>query len=77
MTATYSRQQKTYTPHSNGSQPHTIDPAEFCELAVSSRRLIRQDDQHAGLRGLQDLESGEQFWVSESRLTAFSLSVES
>jgi hypothetical protein len=47
-----------------------ITAAEFCNLLVSHRRMIRSDQRGALLRGLQDLDSGEIFYTDERRLLA-------
>jgi hypothetical protein len=46
----------------------SVAPAEYCELAVSSRPLIRWDDASQGLKGLRDTVTGEFFVVDASRL---------
>lgn len=50
-----------------------IAPAEYCELAISSRPLIRWDDAAQGLKGLRDTETGEFFVVDALRLLAHNL----
>jgi hypothetical protein len=50
-----------------------VGAQEYCELAVSQRRLIRCDDKARGMRGLQDLETGERFLVAEADLFAHSV----
>jgi hypothetical protein len=47
-----------------------VDVAEFRQLAVSHRRMIRVDDHRAGLRGLRDLDTGETFYADAHRLMA-------
>jgi hypothetical protein len=51
-------------------QAKTIDVAEFRRLAVSHRRMVRVDEPKAGLRGLQDLDTGETFFTDAHRLMA-------
>lgn len=48
-----------------------VEPDEFCRLVVSMRPLQRCDDPEAGLRGLEDTATGEQFYVEDIRLTSF------
>ena len=48
-----------------------IDPEEFCRLVVSMRSLTRCDDPEAGLRGLEDGETGERYFVEDLRLSSF------
>jgi len=45
-----------------------ISPDDYCRLALSIRKLVRCDDKAAGLRGLQDLETGERFFIDEHDL---------
>jgi hypothetical protein len=45
-----------------------ISPDDYCRLAVSVRKLVRRDDKAAGLRGLEDLETGERFFIDEEDL---------
>ena len=47
-----------------------VDVAEFRGLAVSHRRMIRVDRPEEGLRGLQDLDTGETFYTDAHRLLA-------
>lgn len=47
-----------------------VQASEFRELAVSHRRMIREDNSHEKLRGLRDVETGELFLVSERALRA-------
>ena len=42
-----------------------ISPDDYCRMTVSTRKLVRCDDKAAGLRGLEDLETGERFFVDE------------
>ena len=44
--------------------------AEFRQLAVSHRRMVRVDKPNAGLKGLQDVETGETFFTDAHRLMA-------
>ncbi|MFO0904364.1 MAG: hypothetical protein U0939_15275 [Pirellulales bacterium] len=48
-----------------------VEPDEFCRLVVSMRPLQRRDDPEAGLRGLEDTSTGEQFYVEDVRLSSF------
>jgi hypothetical protein len=45
-----------------------ISPDDYCRLAVSTRKLVCRDDKAAGLRGLEDLETGERFFIAEEDL---------
>jgi hypothetical protein len=45
-----------------------VDAAEFRQLLVSHRRMVRVDRRHERLRGLQDLDTGETFLVDERHL---------
>jgi hypothetical protein len=45
-----------------------IPAAEFRQLLVSHRRMIRADRRNEKLRGLQDLDTGEVFLTDERRL---------
>ena len=45
-----------------------INAAEFRDLLVSHRRMIRFDRRAEKLRGLQDLDTGEVFFTDERRL---------
>ncbi len=47
-----------------------IGVAEFRQLAVSHRRMVRVDKPNAGLKGLQDVETGETFFTDAHRLLA-------
>lgn len=46
----------------------SVAPEEFCQLAVSSRPLVRWEDSAQGLKGLKDTETGEFFVVDVTRL---------
>jgi len=48
-----------------------ITPDDYCRLAVSVRKLVRCDDKAAGLRGLEDLETGERFLIEEAELLEY------
>lgn len=48
----------------------SIAPEEFCQLAVSSRPLVRCDDLERGFKGLRDRETGESFIVDAAELHA-------
>ena len=48
----------------------SVAPHEFCQLAVSSRALVRWDDTALGLKGLKDVETGEFFVVDFAQLMA-------
>jgi hypothetical protein len=37
-------------------------------MTVSTRKLVRCDNQAAGLRGLEDAETGERFFIDEEEL---------
>jgi hypothetical protein len=50
-----------------------IEPDKFCQLAVSSRPLVRCDDSAKGLKGLRDLETGEFFVVKALDLLAYNV----
>jgi hypothetical protein len=45
-----------------------INAAEFRDLLVSHRRMVRLDRRAEKLRGLQDLDTGEVFFTDERRL---------
>jgi hypothetical protein len=45
-----------------------VSPAEFRNLLVSHRRMVRVDRRIDRLRGLQDLDTGEVFLTDERRL---------
>jgi hypothetical protein len=45
-----------------------ISPDDYCRMTVSIRKLVRCDDKAAGLRGLEDLETGERFFIDEEDL---------
>lgn len=47
-----------------------IGVAEFRQLAVSHRRMVRVDRHDAGLKGLRDVETGETFFTDAHRLLA-------
>jgi len=53
---------------SNAKESRLIDAAQFRELLVSHRRLIRADRRSEALRGLEDLDTGEVFLTDERRL---------
>ena len=42
-----------------------VDAQEFCKLLVSRKQLTRVDEPAAGLRGVQDLESGIRYFTDE------------
>jgi len=45
-----------------------IPAAEFRQLLVSHRRMVRADRRDERLRGLRDLDTGEVFLTDERRL---------
>lgn len=45
-----------------------ISAAEFRNLLISHRRLVRIDRRTERLRGLQDTDTGETFYTDEHRL---------
>lgn len=45
-----------------------VPAAEFRELLVSHRRMVRADRRDQHLRGLRDLDTGEVFLTDERRL---------
>jgi hypothetical protein len=45
-----------------------ISAEDYCQMTVSTRKLVRCDDKAAGVRGLQDLETGERFFIDEHDL---------
>jgi hypothetical protein len=51
----------------------SVAPHEFCQLAVSSRVLVRWDDTALGVKGLKDVETGESFVVDLAELMAHTL----
>ncbi len=56
---------------SDGIRPGKhIGVAEFRQLAVSHRRMVRVDKPNAGLKGLHDVETGETFYTDAHRLLA-------
>lgn len=47
-----------------------VDRSQFCQLALSTKKLVRSDEPSAGLRGLLDPRSGELFVIDEQVLYA-------
>ena len=47
-----------------------VGVAEFRLLAVSHRRMVREDRPGAGLKGLRDVDTGETFFTDAHRLAA-------
>ena len=47
-----------------------IEPAEFCELLTSHRRLERCNNWHQGVRGLRDVNTGTRYVTEANRLFA-------
>jgi hypothetical protein len=45
-----------------------ISPDDYCRMTISIRKLVRCDDKSDGLRGLEDLETGERFFIDEEDL---------
>jgi hypothetical protein len=43
----------------------TISPDDYCRMTVSTRKLVRCDQIPTGLRGLEDLETGERYFIDE------------
>lgn len=41
---------------------------EFCRLLVSSKKLVRADQQRDGIRGLRDVQSNRRFLIEENEL---------
>ncbi|PQO46945.1 hypothetical protein [Blastopirellula marina] len=48
-----------------------IEPEEFCELAVSSRKLVRSDVSAASVKGLYSPDDNLYYFVEEERLDNF------
>jgi hypothetical protein len=55
-------------PGSALSEGRVIGAAEFRNLLVSHRRMVRVDRRAEHVRGLQDLDTGEVFLTDERRL---------
>jgi hypothetical protein len=55
---------------SNVAAEKRVDVAEFRLLAVSHRRMVREDRPSAGLKGLRDVDTGETFFTDAHRLAA-------
>jgi len=47
-----------------------VDRSQFCQLALSTKKLVRSDEPSAGLRGLLDPRTGELFVIDEQILYA-------
>jgi len=62
------RERITRAPHCQ-----VLEPAEFCEILVSSRALVRHDHPAAMLRGVVDTARGLEFLVEEEKLHEFSV----
>ncbi len=45
-----------------------VEPSEYCELALSSKELVRLDQQHLGLRGLLDRHVDTCYLINERDL---------
>lgn len=60
----------TTKPDPRQTQVSHVSPAEFRSLAVSHRRMVREDNAHNQTRGLRDLETGELFVIDERALRA-------
>jgi hypothetical protein len=43
---------------------------EFCQLLLSSRKLIRADEPGGRIRGLLDVESGKRYLIEQDKLLA-------
>ncbi|MFI4877102.1 MAG: hypothetical protein ACIALR_17240, partial [Blastopirellula sp. JB062] len=48
-----------------------VEPEEFCELAVSSRKLVRSDVSAASVKGLYSPDDDLYYVVEEERLDNF------
>lgn len=48
-----------------------VDPEVFCELAVSSRKLVRSDVSAASVKGLYSPDDNVYYFVEEERLDNF------
>lgn len=51
-----------------GMDVEMITPSQYCELALSNRKLQRSDKRHPGLRGLIDPVARKVYLVAEERL---------
>ena len=47
---------------------HFVERAEYCHLLVSTRQMERCNDDMAGLFGLEDLNSGNRYFIEEEKL---------
>jgi hypothetical protein len=53
---------------SMGGVPRVVSAAEFRQLLVSHRKLVRVDRRADRMRGLRDEDTGELFFTDEHRL---------
>ncbi len=65
MEAAISRESRSSAALLDG---RVVGPAEFRNLLVSHRRMVRVDRRAEHVRGLQDLDTGEIFLTDERRL---------
>jgi len=56
------------TPGNAGSLSRFVEADEFCDLAISVKKLRRSDNSEAGLRGLVEVETGVRYLIEERRL---------
>ena len=52
--------------------PHArfVEAEQFVNLLVSRKKLIREDDKEAGIRGLFEPATGKSFFIEEEKLLA-------
>ncbi len=61
-------------PARNTGQPTSpvdvvyVDRGKYCQLALSTRKLVRSDKRHLGLRGLLDPAIGKCYVIAENDL---------
>jgi hypothetical protein len=61
-TRAFHRQRRPVRPF---TRSEFVQRDEFCELLLSSRRMIRADEPDVNLRGLVDLETGTRFLIKQ------------
>jgi len=62
---------KESTAESQETNACSLDPAEFCQLLLSRRRLVRADEISASANVVIDPLTGERYHVDAGRLDRF------
>lgn len=64
-TETLNERQRSHREH---AQLSFVRREEFCELLLSTRKVVRSDEPGGSIRGLLDLETGKRYLIEQEAL---------